>query len=124
MAWFAWWTSRSADTDNPDTPELGPQDYSQSPAEVLELLRQTLNTLPRWQVESFDPTALTLHATQRSALFRWLDDVRVRLEAHAGGTRLHARAERRASRHDWGQNRRNLLQLFAALRKRLNGRRA
>jgi uncharacterized protein (DUF1499 family) len=53
-----------------------------------------------------------LHATRRSRFWRFTDDVTIRLEAISTGTRLHAHSQSRVGVGDFGQNRRNLLELL------------
>jgi uncharacterized protein (DUF1499 family) len=49
-------------------------------------------------------------------MWRFVDDIFVRLEPFAGGTRVHARSRAGLGVGDLGQNRRNLLELLRALR--------
>jgi uncharacterized protein (DUF1499 family) len=56
-----------------------------------------------------------LRALVVTPLFRFRDEVTVRLEATGEGTRLHARSASRVGRGDLAANTRHLLDLFAAL---------
>ena len=117
MGWlWRWFTRNWADTAESGDPAVAPQRLSRPPHEVLAELRGVIDRLPRWQVESVDPDLPTLRATRRSRLFRFVDDVTVRLDSAPGsGTLLHARSQSRVGKGDFGQNRRNLRELFAAL---------
>src|SRR5262245_57309085 len=112
---WRWLTRNWADTGEPGDPSLAPRILALPPREALDAVRAAVARLPRWRVESTDPDQLLVRATRRSRLFRFVDDVTVRLERDGGGSRVHARSQSRVGRGDFGQNRRNLLELFAAL---------
>ena len=114
MRLLRWLTRNWADTDEGDDPALAPPELSLPPDAALHRLRSVVERLPRWRVEATDAQAGTLHAVRTTRLgFR--DDIHLRLEALAGGTRVHARSASRVGKGDFGQNRRNLLELFAGL---------
>jgi uncharacterized protein (DUF1499 family) len=110
MAWLRNW----ADTDEPGA-DPGPLDLPLPPAEALARVAAAVRALPRWRVESADAAGGRLTATRRTRLLKFTDDVTVRLEPAAGGTRVYARSQSRVGVIDVGQNRRNLRELFAAL---------
>jgi uncharacterized protein (DUF1499 family) len=116
MGFLAWFTRNWADTDEPGDPSLAPVELPLAPDAALTRLEEAVRGLPRWRVEGADASAGTLRATRRTRLWRFVDDISVRLEAVPGGTRLHARSKSRVGAADLGQNRRNLLELFKALR--------
>ena len=118
MTLLRWFTRNWADTDKPGDPALAPLDLSLPPAEALRRVEELLRTLPRWHLEAVDPASATLRATHRTGLWGFIDDITVRLEPAAGGTRVHARSWSRVGVADFGQNRRNLLELLQALRRR------
>ncbi len=103
------------DTDEPGA-DPGPLDLALSPAEALARVEAAIKNLPRWRVENIDTAAGTLTATRRTRLFRFTDDVTIRLEPIPSGTRVHARSQSRIGKSDLGQNRRNVKELFDALR--------
>jgi uncharacterized protein (DUF1499 family) len=111
MAIFRNW----ADTGEPGA-DPPPLDLPLPPAEALTRVEAAIRSLPRWRVESIDAAGATVRATRRTRLFRFVDDVTVRLEPVGGGTRVHARSQSRVGAGDLGQNARNLRELFAALR--------
>jgi uncharacterized protein (DUF1499 family) len=113
---WRWFTQNWADTSEPGDGALTPHRLNHSPGEALAYVRAAIERLPRWSVESVDPDLLTLRATRRTRLFRFVDDITVRLDPSGnGGTLVHARSQSRVGKGDFGQNRRNLLELFAAL---------
>jgi uncharacterized protein (DUF1499 family) len=117
MGLTAWLTRNWADTDEGGDPALAPPDLPLPVGEALARVEAVIGTLPRWRVESVDRGANVIRATRRSFLWRFIDDVTVRLEPTAGGCRLHARSQARVGKGDLGQNRRNLLQLLRAVRQ-------
>jgi uncharacterized protein (DUF1499 family) len=117
MAWLWKWLTRNwADTAESGDSRIVPQRLNLSPLDALQKVRAAVERLPRWRVESADPERLTLKAIRQTRMFRFVDDVTIRLATSAdGGTELHARSQSRVGKGDFGQNRRNLLELFAAL---------
>jgi len=103
------------DTDEPGA-DPGPLDLPVPPAEALARVEAAIRALPRWKVESADVANGVVAATRQTRLFRFTDDVTLRLETTAAGTRVHARSRSRVGKSDFGQNRRNVLELFGALR--------
>jgi uncharacterized protein (DUF1499 family) len=104
-----------ADTAEPGESSVAPPELPVPPAEALARVEAAVRGLPRWQVESVDRDSGVLRATRRTRLWRFVDDVTVRVEAAPGGSRVHARSQSRVGKGDFGQNRRNLLELFRAL---------
>lgn len=109
-----WFTRNWADTDEPGDPALVPFELSLGPTEALARFQKVIADLPRWRVVSADPSGLVT-ATRRTPLWGFTDDISLRLEAVPSGTRVHARSQSRVGAIDFGQNRRNILELFRAL---------
>jgi uncharacterized protein (DUF1499 family) len=116
MTLVHWFTRNWADTDEPGGSAPAPLDLSLPPAEALARVEAVVRSLPRWHVEAVDAASRTVRATRRTRLFRFVDDVTVRLEPQGAGTRVHARSKSRVGVADFGQNRRNLLELLGRLR--------
>lgn len=91
--------------------------YPLSPGQVVEALRRALNKLLRWTSEFTDERGL--RATRASRLFRFKDDVTVRIESHENGSRVEFESASRVGKSDLGQNSRNLKELIAALNREL-----
>lgn len=116
MGLLAWLTRNWADTDEGEDPRLRPLELPLSLAEAMARVEAVLRGLPRWEVAAVDPDTAAIRALRRTRLFRFVDDVTVRCEFVAEKrTRLHARSQARVGKGDFGQNRRNLLQLWSAL---------
>src|SRR5262245_37144579 len=106
-----------AETDEPGDPALSNIVLSLSPDEALRRIAEVVGTLPRWRVEKANAAAGEIHLTRRTRFLGFVDDVRLHLEAVPGGTRLRGRSQARLGITDFGQNRRNLKTLVAALRR-------
>lgn len=117
MRYLSWLTRNWADTDEPGDPSLTPVDVPVASAEVLDRIKGIVRGLQLWRLESIDPQAGTLMATRTTRLFRFVDDITVRLEPTPTGTRVHARSKSRVGTGDFGQNRRNLLELLTPLKQ-------
>jgi uncharacterized protein (DUF1499 family) len=119
MTMLSWFTRNWADTDEGNEPALKPVDVPLPLGTALVEVEAAIRSLPRWQVESADPTSGVIKATRQTRLVRYIDDITIRVESISDGqTRIHARSKSRVGKGDLGQNRRNLLELFAAIRRR------
>jgi uncharacterized protein (DUF1499 family) len=118
MRFLRWFTHNWADTDEPGDPGLVPLELPLTLPEALERVQSVIRGLPRWHVETVDTANGTVQATRHTRLWRFVDDVAIRLEPTAGGCRVHARSQSRVGKGDFGQNRRNLFELFRALARR------
>ena len=75
----------------------------------------------RWTLaaEETEGTATVLRFVRTSRLFRFKDDVTVRIDEQADGCLITAVSRSRLGKGDLGQNRRNLRVLLNAVRMRL-----
>jgi uncharacterized protein (DUF1499 family) len=108
------WTDTSSAGDPP------PRELPLLPGDALILLQQTIGRLPRWRVETIDTETHTLRATRQTRLWRFIDDITVRVEGVSDSpprSRVHVRSQSRVGLWDLGENRRNILELFAALER-------
>jgi uncharacterized protein (DUF1499 family) len=109
-----WLTKNWANTHEPTHSDLAPLTLSRPPGAVGEVVRKAVTTLPRWRVESETPGELKL--TRRTRLVGFVDDITVTIQAGGSGSILHAASRSRVGIGDLGQNRRNILELWAAIR--------
>jgi uncharacterized protein (DUF1499 family) len=85
-------------------PDLATVRVSSEPAQALELADQTARSLG-WEVAATDPAAGTLLASDTSRVFRFVDDVVVRVRpAEGGGSLVDVRSKSRDGRGDMGVN--------------------
>jgi uncharacterized protein (DUF1499 family) len=115
MGLLRWFTSNRANTTDPTHPDLTPLAVPAGLTEAFRLVRRAVATLPRWAEETSSPVGI--HLTRRTRLWRFTDDVTV-LFAQDGMDRtlIHAESTSRIGKGDLGQNRRNILELWAAIR--------
>jgi len=112
MRLLAWFTRNWADTDEPGDSALAPIVLPLPLAQAFPHVQEALRSLPHWHLEASDAQAATIHATRQTRLWRFVDDIHIRLETVPDGTKVHARSQSRVGRGDFGQNRRNLLELL------------
>ncbi len=117
MGLTRWFTTNRANTRDPSHPDLGPLTLPGPPADAARRIAAAVGSLPRWRVESADPAGGSVHLTRRTRVWRFVDDVRLALTPAGGGTLVHAESQSRVGVGDLGQNRRNILELWAALRQ-------
>lgn len=82
-----------------------------TPEAALDAFEALVRAAPRTEV--VDRSPLRLRATQRSRVFRFVDDVEARVDPEARV--LHARSASQVGRGDLGVNRRRVSEWFASL---------
>jgi uncharacterized protein (DUF1499 family) len=114
-------TNFAATADDAADERLRPVEASLSPAELAEQVEAAAQTLKNWRRESRQEAAgaIDLHFVRTTPALRFRDDIRVRIEPRAGGSRLTAQSRSRIGKGDLGQNPRNLRELLGAVRTRL-----
>jgi hypothetical protein len=101
-------------------PELRPRVHPVPPRELFDAARAAIAELG-WEVLREDAERLELHAVATTPLLRFRDDVRVQVQAAAGGSRLYARSQSRVGRADLGANAQHLRRLAAATAAQVGG---
>jgi len=113
-----WFTRNWAELDEPGgDAELANVVLPVTPVEAMQRIQTVATSLRGWKVVQADLEKLQLELTRTTRVLRFVDDIHLRLEIVAGGTRLHGRSQARIGVGDLGQNRRNLLELIRALRR-------
>jgi uncharacterized protein (DUF1499 family) len=106
--------------ETPEYPDVQPQYYSASPEKVFREVRAGIDEMSRWDVADARLDELTLEATHTTLLFRFVDDVTVWVESVTDNvTRVDVRSASRVGKGDFGQNARNINDLFDELDSRL-----
>lgn len=95
-------------------PELGPLRVARPPSEVFAETVQAMEGFG-WEVHHTDPEAGRIEATDTSRVFRFVDDIVVRLRAQGDGTRVDVRSKSRVGRGDLGANAARIRRLEQAL---------
>jgi uncharacterized protein (DUF1499 family) len=114
MGLLRWFTKNWANTHEPTHPDLYPITLPLSPSGAAEVVKQAVGTLSHWRVESESPNEL--HLTRRTRRIGFVDDVVVTVKPAGPGAIVHAASKSRVGVGDLGQNRRNILELWAAIR--------
>ena len=106
-------------TDSPE-PELRPRSYRKPMSEVLAAAQSAVGAIPRWKVEEVSEKDSKIHATRTTGLFRFVDDIYIDVAAGADGRlELNVHSKSRVGKGDFGQNRRNILELMKQLDARV-----
>ncbi len=114
MGLLRWLTQNTADTRGPSHPDLAPLELPLPPDRAVDAVWAAINLLPqrRWRVQRVDTDARTIHVTRHTRLARFVDDVRLSFETAGTGSRVNAESRSRLGKGDFGQNRRNILELW------------
>jgi len=105
----------------PEYPDLQPRQYPASIGTVSKAVQDAIDDLPRWTAvgSGRGPEGAFVSAVHETLVFRFKDDVTVRIRREGGRTTLSARSHSRIGDWDFGQNARNLRELLAAVDARL-----
>ena len=98
-------------------PEVAPLMLARPPAEAFARARATAAGMPGWVLVREDPDALELEATATTPIFRFVDDVSIRVRAVAEGSRVDARSRSRLGRADFGANAARIREFIGALQR-------
>lgn len=115
MGLFRWFTRNWANTTEPTHPDLRPLELPLLIEEAAAIVGAAVGSMGRWRVMAENRAAGNLHLTRRTTLFGFTDDVRLTFEPGPGGCRVHAESRSRVGTGDFGQNRRNILELWRAV---------
>jgi uncharacterized protein (DUF1499 family) len=108
-------TTNVAETQEGDVfPELRSPLFATEPKATQDAVLAAMRSLGWREVQAIDGE---VRAVAVSALFRFRDDVTVRLEATGGGTLLHARSASRIGKGDLAANAKHLRLLFAQVER-------
>ena len=97
-------------------PELGPLLSRWPPGEAVAKAEAALLTLPRTEIIDLDPASGRIEATSTTRVFRFVDDVVVRVRSHGDGSRVDVRSKSRDGRGDLGANAARIMALLEKLR--------
>ena len=114
MGLLRWFTKNWANTTEPTHPDLVPLRLPGTLPQVQARIHTACRTLRGWAVESTDSSAI--HLVRRTRIARFADDIRLKLTSDGDAIRIDAESRSRLGQGDFGQNRRNILELFEALK--------
>jgi len=110
------------DPESPDR-RLRGRAYAVPFARVWGAALETARALPRWTVTTAEARDGLIEAEARSALWKFVDDVQVRVWLDdAGATRVDLTSASRVGRADLGANARRIARFLHALDRRLHPR--
>jgi uncharacterized protein (DUF1499 family) len=116
MGLLRWFTKNWANTHEPTHNDIGPLTLPLPLDAAIENVKKTVSEMPRWKVE--DPALPNeLHLTRRTRTIRFVDDIVLTFHHEGSGTKIHATSKSRVGAGDLGQNRRNILELWKALKR-------
>ena len=105
----------------PEYPDLQDRTYSASPQRVGQAVKDALEGRPGWTVQGSGqgPGGVAISAIHETRVFRFEDDVTVKIRREGGRTVVSVRSASRIGEWDFGQNARNIRELLAALDEEL-----
>ncbi len=122
FAFSAWPRINDVETGRtPEYPDLQPRRYTASVDATVRAAREAIASLPRWQLVGAGSgvAGAELRAVRSTRLWRFQDDVTVRVRREAGRSVVSVRSKSRVGKGDFGQNARNIREFLAALDVRL-----
>lgn len=114
-------TENSVKTDaKAEDPRLRGRTYVVPFAKVWDEMLEMIAAKSRWTLIRADEGAGLIHAEAKSLLFRFVDDVRIKLKLDQNAlTRVDMWSASRGGRGDFGVNRRRIVRWFRDLDRRL-----
>jgi len=97
-------------------PDLKPLDLPLPPPDAFARVIATTRTMPAWKITAADPASGIIEVVATSRLFRFQDDIVIRIRPQNGGSRIDMRSKSRDGRGDLGANATRIRAFFAALR--------
>jgi uncharacterized protein (DUF1499 family) len=85
-------------------PDLGPIRTDESAPEAYAHALSVARGMPSWQIAADDPERGVIEATSSTRIFRFVDDLVIRVRPEAGGSRIDLRSRSRIGRGDLGAN--------------------
>lgn len=96
-------------------PEIQPLRLDGDPAAAYQRALDTARAMPGWSITAEFPAEGQFEAVAVTRMFRFRDDIAVRVQPDNGGSRIDMRSKSRDGRSDLGANARRIQAYFAAL---------
>jgi len=96
-------------------PEVQPLDVSRSVDDVFPRVLDAAQRQSGWEVTREDAEAGVIEAVATTRIFRWKDDIVIRLTETDDGTRIDMRSKSRDGQSDLGANAKRIRDFFAAI---------
>ena len=104
----------------PEYPEVLPLYFSADAQRVFDEVEASVGALDGWTVQTSERETLTVRAERTSSLFGFVDDVELTVKpATEFVTVVEAKSSSRVGKGDFGQNARNITDVFEELGRRL-----
>jgi uncharacterized protein (DUF1499 family) len=105
----------------PEYPDLQVRTYAGDVAKVARSAQRVVERLPRWTFVGAGqgPGGAEVRAVHKTLVFRFSDDVTVRVRGAGGRSTVSVRSRSRVGKWDFGQNARNIRELLTELDREL-----
>jgi uncharacterized protein (DUF1499 family) len=103
----------------PEHPDILPRRYEAEVEQVFDAALHAVNQLPRWALVSYRPETGEIRAEARTRLFRFVDDVHIRVVSEGNAAVVLVRSASRVGRGDFGQNARHVRALFEEIDRQM-----
>lgn len=97
-------------------PDLGPLMLPLPPDTIFQKLELTMAAQVGWTITHKDAAAGLIEAEVTGGMFRFVDDIVVRVRPDGAGARVDARSRSRVGKGDFGANANRIKALFATIR--------
>lgn len=111
--------NRAETGKTPEYPDLQLLTVALPPSRVFEAALAVARSLPRWTVVKADPATGVIEAEARTRLWRFVDDVTIRIAGQGWRSTVSVLSASRVGKGDLGQNARNIRAFLDALRRAL-----
>ena len=92
----------------PEYPDLQPRIYRAEVSQVFDAALHAVDRMPRWTILAYQQESGEIKAEAKSLVFRFVDDVVIRVTSQGASTVVSVRSASRIGRGDFGQNARNI----------------
>ena len=103
----------------PEYPDIQPRSYPAGVAQAFDAALHAVDRMPRWSLVSYQSASGEIRAEARSLVFRFVDDVVIRVIPQGASTVVSVRSASRIGRGDFGQNARNIRSFFEELDRQM-----
>ena len=92
----------------PEYPDLQARIYRAEVSQVFDAALHAVDRMPRWTILAYQQESGEIEAEAKSLVFRFVDDVVIRVTSQGASTVVSVRSASRIGRGDFGQNARNI----------------
>ena len=84
--------------------DLAPTHLNEGPPQAYERALRVARGMPSWTITKADPEVMVIEAVSTSRLFRFQDDIVIRISPDGAGSRVDMRSKSRDGKGDMGAN--------------------